>query len=48
MGPALFLEGLGIPAAHQLRDLIAFSLLVMVLVFRPSGLMGEKLVRKRA
>jgi branched-chain amino acid transport system permease protein len=48
MGPALFLEGLGIPAAHQLRDLIAFSLLVMVLVFRPSGLMGEKLARKRA
>ena len=48
MGPALFLEGFGIPAAHQLRDLIAFTLLVMVLVFRPSGLMGEKLARKRA
>ncbi|MEZ5925204.1 MAG: branched-chain amino acid ABC transporter permease [Hyphomicrobiaceae bacterium] len=48
MGPALFLEGFGIPASHQLRDLIAFTLLVMVLVFRPSGLMGEKLARKRA
>jgi branched-chain amino acid transport system permease protein len=48
MGPALFLEGFGIPAAHQLRDLIAFTLLVMVLIFRPWGLMGEKLARKRA
>lgn len=47
-GPALFLEGFGIPAAHQLRDLIAFTLLVMVLIFRPSGLLGEKLARKRA
>jgi branched-chain amino acid transport system permease protein len=47
-GPALFLEGFGVPAAHQLRDLIAFTLLVMVLIFRPSGLMGEKLARKRA
>ncbi|MFO1169481.1 MAG: branched-chain amino acid ABC transporter permease [Hyphomicrobiaceae bacterium] len=48
MGPALFLEGFGIPAAYQLRDLIAFTLLVMVLIFRPWGLMGEKLARKRA
>jgi branched-chain amino acid transport system permease protein len=48
MGPALFLEGFGIPAAHQLRDLIAFTLLVMVLIFRPWGLMGEKLAKKRA
>ena len=37
IGPPLFLDGLGIPAPYQLRDLIAFTLLVMVLVFRPSG-----------
>ncbi len=48
VGPALFLDGFGITAPYQLRDLIAFTLLVMVLVFRPSGLMGEKLARKRA
>jgi branched-chain amino acid transport system permease protein len=48
MGPPLFLDGLGIPAPYQLRDLIAFTMLVMVLIFRPQGLLGEKLARKRA
>ena len=48
VGPALFLDGIGIPAPYQLRDLIAFTLLVMVLVFRPQGLLGETLARKRA
>ena len=48
MGPALFLDGLGIPAAYQLRDLIAFTMLVMVLIFRPQGLLGEALAKKRA
>ena len=48
MGPALFLDGIGIPAPYQLRDLIAFTLLVMVLVFRPQGLLGETLAKKRA
>ena len=43
MGPPLFLDGIGIPAPYQLRDLIAFTLLVMVLVFRPQGLLGEAL-----
>ena len=42
VGPALFLDGLGIPAPYQLRDLIAFTLLVMVLIFRPQGLLGER------
>ena len=46
MGPALFLDGLGIPAPYQLRDLIAFTLLVMVLVFRPQGLLGEALAQE--
>lgn len=48
MGPPLFLDGLGIPAPYQLRDLVAFTLLVMVLVFRPQGLLGEALAKKRA
>jgi branched-chain amino acid transport system permease protein len=48
MGPALFFDGIGIPAAYQLRDLIAFTVLLMVLIFRPRGLFGEVLARKRA
>jgi branched-chain amino acid transport system permease protein len=48
IGPPLFLDGIGIPAPYQLRDLIAFTMLVMVLVFRPQGLFGEALARKRA
>ena len=35
VGPPLFLDGIGIPAPYQLRDLIAFTLLIMVLIFRP-------------
>ena len=42
VGPTLFLDGIGIPAPYQLRDLIAFTLLIMVLIFRPQGLLGEK------
>jgi branched-chain amino acid transport system permease protein len=48
MGPPLFLDGIGIPAPYQLRDLIAFTMLVLVLVFRPQGLFGEALAKKRA
>jgi len=48
VGPTLFLDGLGIPAPYQLRDMIAFTLLIMVLIFRPQGLLGEKLAKKRA
>jgi branched-chain amino acid transport system permease protein len=48
VGPTLFLDGIGIPAPYQLRDLIAFTLLIMVLIFRPHGLLGEALARKRA
>jgi branched-chain amino acid transport system permease protein len=48
MGPPLFLDGIGIPAPYQLRDLIAFTMLVLVLVFRPQGLLGEALAKKRA
>jgi branched-chain amino acid transport system permease protein len=48
VGPALFLDGIGITAPYQLRDLIAFTLLIMVLIFRPNGLLGERLAKKRA
>ncbi len=48
VGPTLFLDGIGIPAPYQLRDLIAFTLLIMVLIFRPHGLLGEALAKKRA
>jgi branched-chain amino acid transport system permease protein len=48
VGPSLVLEGLGIPAAHQLKDVIAFSLLVLVLIFRPQGIVGERLAEKKA
>lgn len=48
VGPALFLDGIGIAAPYQLRDLIAFTMLVMVLIFRPQGILGERLAAKRA
>ena len=56
VGPILILEGLrvpgiypaGIPAPYQLKDVIAFTMLVMVLIFRPSGILGERLAGKKA
>ncbi|MCJ7701946.1 MAG: branched-chain amino acid ABC transporter permease [Anaerolineales bacterium] len=48
VGPGLFLEGLGIPAPHQLKDVIAFTMLVLVLIFRPQGIVGERLGEKKA
>lgn len=43
VGPLLILDGLGIPGVSQLKDVVAFTALVLVLVFRPSGLFGEQL-----
>jgi branched-chain amino acid transport system permease protein len=43
VGPLLILDGLGISSPSQLRDVVAFSALVLMLVFRPSGLFGERL-----
>ena len=48
VGPTLFLDGLGVPSPNQLKDVIAFTILVLVLIFRPQGIMGERLSRSRA
>jgi branched-chain amino acid transport system permease protein len=48
LGPPLVLEGLGVPGAHQLKDVTAFTLLVLVLIFRPQGIIGERLAEKKA
>jgi branched-chain amino acid transport system permease protein len=48
IGPTLFFSGLGIPAPYQLKDVIAFSMLVLVLIFRPSGILGEVLGKEKA
>jgi branched-chain amino acid transport system permease protein len=48
MGPSLFLDGLGIRAPNQLKDAIAFTMLVFVLIFRPTGILGERLAVKKA
>ncbi|TAK11454.1 MAG: branched-chain amino acid ABC transporter permease [Anaerolineae bacterium] len=48
LGPNLILEGLGIPAANQLKDAIAFLVLVLILIFRPQGIFGERLAEKKA
>jgi branched-chain amino acid transport system permease protein len=42
VGPILVLDGLGIVAPYQLKDVIAFTMLLFVLIFRPSGLLGER------
>ncbi len=41
VGPA----ALGLP--YQLKDVVAFSILVLVLIFRPTGLLGEVLSEKK-
>lgn len=46
--PNLILEGLGIPSANQLRDAFAFVMLVLILIFRPQGIFGERLAEKKA
>jgi branched-chain amino acid transport system permease protein len=48
VGPSLFLDGLGIAAPYQLKDAIAFAMLVLVLIFRPTGILGERLASKKA
>jgi branched-chain amino acid transport system permease protein len=43
LGPSLILSGLGIPAAWQIKDVLTFLVLILVLIFRPTGLLGERL-----
>ncbi|HEX6141049.1 MAG TPA: branched-chain amino acid ABC transporter permease [Candidatus Limnocylindria bacterium] len=42
VAPFLILEGYNIPSPNQLKDVIAFSVLVLVLIFRPTGFLGRK------
>lgn len=37
-----------IPAPYQLKDALAFIMLVLVLIFRPTGILGERLAAKKA
>ena len=41
VGPALFLNGAHVPSPNQLRDVVAFTVLVLVLIFRPGGILGS-------
>ena len=41
LGPALILTGYEIPSAFQLKDAFTFLVLVLVLIFRPGGLLGS-------
>jgi branched-chain amino acid transport system permease protein len=41
VGPPLLLSGAGVPSVNQLRDVIAFTVLVLVLIFRPNGILGS-------
>ena len=43
---ALGPSALGLPTEY--KDVIAFSILVLVLIFRPTGLLGEVLSNKKA
>ncbi len=40
--PSLVLAGLGVPAPWQLKDAMTFVILILVLMFKPTGLLGER------
>ena len=42
VGPSLLLLGFDVPSSHQLKDVLAFTVLILVLVFRPTGFLGRK------
>ena len=41
VAPFLLLAGIHVPAPNQLRDVVAFSILILVLIFRPGGILGS-------
>jgi branched-chain amino acid transport system permease protein len=41
IGPRLFLSGAEIPSPDQLQPVVAFGILVLVLIFRPGGILGS-------
>jgi branched-chain amino acid transport system permease protein len=41
VAPTLLLSGFNVPSPNQLRDVVAFSVLVLVLIFRPYGIFGH-------
>jgi branched-chain amino acid transport system permease protein len=47
VGPNLFLTGWGIPSPSQLKDAIAFVVLVLILIFRPTGILGEAISKDK-
>lgn len=42
VAPFLLLDGIHVPSAFQLKDVITFLILVLVLIFRPTGLLGGR------
>lgn len=43
LAPLMLLEPLGVSGVSQLRDAVAFTLLILVLLVKPTGLFGERL-----
>lgn len=43
IAPLIILEPLGVNGASQLRDAVAFAVLILVLLVKPTGLFGERL-----
>jgi branched-chain amino acid transport system permease protein len=43
LGPLMLLEPLGVDGVSQLRDAVAFLLLILILLVKPTGLFGERL-----
>ena len=40
VGPSLLLTGVNVPSPFQLKDVVTFVILILVLLFRPGGILG--------